>query len=138
MTPEQAAVSEIERILKGADPAGVLAEAGTLALAWGVEIDDFQAALGVSGPVAPEESLRDFLIALAGRSPEAVKTITNIGLVFCDRNGQLLPLRDIGAELNTKLRFFSKNVRLAVIETIFGGGAPTAIGLMALAKDEAA
>lgn len=31
-----------------------------------------------------------------------------------------------------------RNVALAIVETIFGGGAPTALGLMALAKEEAA
>ena len=133
MTPEQSAVVEIERILKGADPAGVLAEAGTLALAWGVDIDDFQLALGVSGAVAPEESLREFFIALAGRSPEATQTLTNTGIRFYNqRTGLILSMREIGAVLNMQLRFFGRNVRLAILETIFGGGTSTALGLMAL------
>jgi len=139
MTPEQAAVVEIERILKGADPAGVLAEAGTLAIAWGVAVEDFSTALGVSGAVAPEEALREFFIALAGRSPEATQTLQNTGIRFYNqRTGQILPVRDIGTELNTRLQYFGRNVRLAIIETIFGGGTPTALGLMALAKEEAA
>jgi len=139
MTPEQAAVVEIERILKGADPAGVLAEAGTLALAWGVEPDDFMLALGCSGLVAPEESLREFLIALAGRTPEAKQTLANLGIAFYDRvTGGILPMRDIGEMLNFRLQYFGRNVRLAIVETVFGGGATTALGLMALAKDEAA
>ena len=53
MTPEQSAVAEIERILKGADSASVLADAGAIALAFGVEPECFMLALGVSGPVAP-------------------------------------------------------------------------------------
>ena len=139
MTPEESAVVEIERILRGADPAGVLAEAGTLALAWGVDVDDFQLALGVSGPTAPEESLREFFIALAGRTPEAAQTITNIGIRFYNqRTGQILSMREIGAVLNMQLRFFGRNVRLAIVETVFGGGTPTALGLMALAESEAA
>lgn len=139
MTPEQAAVVEIERILRGADPAGVLAEAGTLALAWGVSVEDFQLALGCSGPTAPEESLREFLIALAGRTPEAAQTIANVGIRFDDpRTGNLLPMRSMGAMLNYYLKHFGKNVRMAILETIFGGGTPTALGLMALVEGEAA
>lgn len=139
MTPEQDAVSEIERILRGADPEGVLVEAGTLALAWGVEIDDFELALRVSGPTAPEESLREFLIAIAGRSPEATQTMANLGIRFYDPvTTGILPMRDIGEALNHHTQYFGKNVRLAIIETIFGGGTPTALGLMSLAKDEAA
>ena len=139
MTPEQAAVSEIERILKNADPASVLADAGAIAMAFGVGVEDFMLALGVSGAVTPEESLREFLIALTGRSPEAKATIQNVGILFYDpATGAILPMRAIGAELNTKLQYFGTNVMLAIVETIFGAGARTAIGLMALAKEEAA
>lgn len=139
MTPEEAAVSEIERILKGADPAGVLAEAGTLAMAWGVSPEDFQLALGVSGATAPENSLRDFLIALAGRNPNAVQTMANIGFYATDPlTGRLMTMREIGAELAMRTRFFGRNVKLAILETIFGDGVTTAIGLMELATDEAA
>lgn len=130
MTPEEAAVSEIERILKGADP---------LAMAWGVSPDDFQLALGVSGATAPENSLRDFLIALAGRNPNAVQTMANIGFYATDPlTGRLMPLRMIGEELNLKTRFFGRNVKLAILETIFGDGVTTAIGLMELVAKDAA
>ena len=139
MTPEQSAVAEIERILKGADSASVLADAGAIALAFGVAPECFMLALGVSGAVAPEESLREFMIALAGRSPEAKATIQNVGIRFYDTvTGSILPMRDIGEELNAKLQYFGRNVMLAIVETIFGGGARTAVGLMQLAKEEAA
>lgn len=139
MTPEESAVVEIERILRNAEPAAVLAEAGDLAAAWGMTPEDFQLALGVSGATAPESSLREFLIALAGRNPNAIQTLNNLGLWFADPlTGRLLSMRGVGAELNGKLRFFGNGARMAIIETIFGDGAQTAIGLMGLAKEEAA
>lgn len=143
MSEWEQATQEIASMLARAraeDPQMAMVEAGTLAMHCGVECEQFQVALRVTPGEEPGVSLRAFLVALGGRSPEAKQTMRNLGLRFITADERIRPMAEIGAELDRGLRArgFGTSVRAAVVETIFGDGAPTALGLMELAKGEGA
>lgn len=137
MSEADEAVAEMGRILAKArseDPYMALVEAGTLAMHCGLTVAEFEVARAATPGDAPGVALRAFIAGLVGRSPEAGQTVANLGLRFYSDVGDLRPMAEIGAELNRGLRWLGARVRPAVVETIFGEGAPTAFGLMALAK----
>ena len=120
-----------------------LAQAGGVAgkLA-GVEFADFNTAIAAMSPLFASGSdagtaFKTFLITLNGKSAEAKKELSGLGLEFFKSTGEMESMSNIAGQLNASFAGLTDQQRLNKAETIFGTDAMrAAAGLAAFTSAE--
>jgi len=113
-----------------------LAQTGRSAVDAGMSLNETVGALaafenaGVKGSDAGT-SLKTMLTRLVPQTKEAADEMKRLGLDFTDARGNMLPMRDVAQQLQTKLKGLSESQKIAALNTIFGSDASRAAGIMA-------
>jgi TP901 family phage tail tape measure protein len=112
-----------------------LAQAGGVAGALGVSIEEFNAAVAATSPVFNSgsdagTSFKTFLTTLVPKSKQAAAAMRELGLDFFNADGSMKSMAAIAEELKTSLSGLSDEAKNEALHTIFGTDAMrTAIAL---------
>lgn len=112
-----------------------IAQAGGVAGALGVSLEDFNAAIAGTASVfnSGEDagtSFKTFLTTLVPKSDAAAAEMKKLGLEFFNANGSMKSMSEIAEELKTSLSSLSDEAKTDSVTTIFGSDAMrTAIAL---------
>lgn len=113
-----------------------LAQTGRSAVDAGMGLNETIGALalfenaGVKGSDAGT-SLKTMLTRLVPQTDEAADAMKKLGLNFTDAQGNMLPMRNVAQQLQSKLKGLSESQRISALNTIFGADASRAAGIMA-------
>lgn len=116
---------------------------GVQANAMGYDIETITTALAImadQGLVGSQAgtSLNQALLSLANPTAKAKTLMGQLGLSFTDLNGNMLPLPDIIAQLNTSLEGYGDAQRVAYLETLFGVEGGRAMNALLVSQTDAA
>lgn len=113
-----------------------IGQAGGVAGALGVKLEDFNAALASTSTLFASgsdagTSFKTFLTRLIPQSKDAAATMQELGLQFFDASGKMKSMSAIAEELRSKMGALSQQDLNEKMTTLFGvDGMRTAIGLM--------